>query len=193
MDKTKAFAFSARERDMQTKGLSDEEFERIYTLYCKRVYGYFLCRTGSAQSAEDLTADLFVRVLDKYGRYDAGKLTFEAWLFGMAKYMAVDFYRVHGRRAARTTDLDEALELEGGDSPERLAIEDERANALRNAILQLPEKQRGLVSLRYAAGLKNTEIASITGMTESNVGVALHLALARLRKILIKMGVDADG
>jgi len=49
-----------------------------------------------------------------------------------------------------------------------------------------------ILAMRYAAGLRNTEIAAITGMTEGGAGMALHRAFEKLRKILIKQGVDLD-
>ena len=190
MDYVQTSLLARIEPEAETGALSAEAFEAIYSEYCRRVYGYFYCRTGHAQNAEDLTADLFLKVLSQYPRFDAAKLPFEIWLFRLARNMAVDFYRVHGRRASRTVGIDEAAEVAETATPELRLLENEQALALKKAISGLPEKQRNLVALKYVAGLKNTEIAAITGMTEGHTGVALHRALEKLRKILIKQGVE---
>ena len=183
-------AFSRTEQGAEGRTLSNEEFEPIYARYGKRVYGYFFCRTGNAQTAEDLTADLFLKVLCRHQSFDAEKAPFEVWLFRLARNMAVDFFRVHKRRADRTVSIEAVREAAGGVSPELRVMEDEVGEALRQAVARLPEKQRSLVALRYAAGMRNTEIAEITGLSESHVGVLMHRALEKLRKILIKQEVD---
>ena len=190
MDAAERMEFPHNMDEVQTQTLSDEAFERVYTQYGKRVYGYFWCKTGNAHTAEDLTADLFLKVIREYGRFDAAKAPFEVWLFRLARNLAVDHHRVQGRKTARTVELDEARDVAAGGTPELRVIQNERDAAVRAAILQLPEKQRHIVSLKYAAGMKNAEIAAIAGLTESNAGVVLHRALEKLRKTMIKQGVD---
>ena len=190
MDPAETAGFPRMKRDTKAAACSNMEIEGIYAKYCKRAYAYFLCRTGNPQNAEDMTADLFLKVLCRHKSFDPEKSKFEVWLFRLAKNMAVDFYRANERRAARTVGFEEAREIGEEPSPEQRALESERALALSRAISLLPKKQRSLVALRYAAGMKNIEIAAITGMSEAAAGMALHRALEKLREILNKQGVD---
>ena len=170
--------------------IGNEEFEKLYQEYGKRVYAYFLGRMGSVHDAEDLAAGVFEKVLDRYDSFDAAKGTFEVWLFRLAKNMAADSYRVHQKKTSRTEGLDAAAAIPGGTSPEETALTHERNGMLTEAIGQLPPRKRDMITLRYLAGLKNAEIAAVYGLSAGNVGVMIHRALKKLEKTLTKKGMD---
>ncbi|MDF2925688.1 MAG: subfamily polymerase sigma-24 subunit [Paenibacillaceae bacterium] len=68
--------------------------------------------------------------------------------------------------------------------PERLAIVGETHDSLSRALAALAERERNIIALKFGAGLKNTEIARVTGVTEDNVGVILYRTLKKLKKEL---------
>lgn len=67
-------------------------FEPLYERYVERVYAYCLKRTGNVQDAEDLTSQVFVKILNSLHTYRAGGL-FSAWLFRIAHNVVYDFYQ----------------------------------------------------------------------------------------------------
>lgn len=79
------------------------------------------------------------------------------------------------------------MHLESAESGPQAALEQRQASASVLAILaELPERARDVVSLKFAAGLSYKEIAEVTGLSVSHVGVILHEAIGRLRERLAK-------
>jgi RNA polymerase sigma-70 factor (ECF subfamily) len=68
-----------------------------------------------------------------------------------------------------------------GANPEDAAVLDSDARRLASLLLDLPERDRELLALKYGAGLTNRAIARATGLSESNVGTILHRAVQALR------------
>ena len=170
--------------------IGHEEFERIYTEYNKRMYAYFLSRTGNVHDSEDLTANVFLKLYTRYSLFDAEKSKFDVWFFRLARNTVIDFYRTTKSKTDRTVVIDEAIEISSGASPEIETINNEQNKILANAIKLLPDKKREIVTLKYISGLKNYEIAEIVGTSENNISVVLHRALKELDKILSKQGFD---
>ncbi len=159
-----------------------QAFIALYDLYFQRVYNYFCTRCADPCLADDLTAQIFQRLLEKIFQYDPRRGPFEPWLFGIARNLVNGYFR---RQRFTWLPL-EALKHAPASGPaleEQAALADERAELLR-ALARLDERSRDLLSLKYYAGLAGGEIAALTGLSEGNVRVSLHRALQRLRAIL---------
>jgi RNA polymerase sigma-70 factor, ECF subfamily len=174
-----------RERDLvDAAKIGDEEaIAELYKSYFPRVYRYMLARTGNVGDAEDLTEDVFIRVLDALERFEWRQAPFSAWLFRIAHNAIVSHQRRDGARGKvgpllptlpmKTPGPEEAVEA-------RLALE-EVMRATRN----LPEAQRRVITLRFGAGLSVAETARALGKGEGNVKVIQHKAIAKLKEMLI--------
>ena len=111
--------------------------------------------------------------------YDARKGGPRAWLFGIARHAALDELRRNKRLATMVAEPTDA----------RAATEDEaeraiRRAAVRNALAELPPRDREIVALKFYAGLDNAEIAALLGTSASNAGTQLHRAMTKLRRAL---------
>jgi RNA polymerase sigma-70 factor, ECF subfamily len=159
------------------------DFVRLYDEYFPRVYNYARYRCGEADTADDLAAQTFERAFARLEQYDPQRGSLGAWLFGIARNLVND----HLRAAKQST----CLSLESFDeqpapsaTPEERLIQVEAQSELLAALTCLNERERDLISLRFAAGLTNRRIAELTGLTETNVGVIVYRALQHLRVIL---------
>lgn len=68
--------------------------------------------------------------------------------------------------------------------PEKLLLNEERSDTLITALNKLNERERNLIALKFGACLRNTEVAEITGLSESNIGVILYRAMKKLKNEL---------
>ena len=160
-------------------------FAAIYDHYFPRIYAYVRYRVRDADLAEDITAQIFERVLANLGKFDAEQAPFAVWLFTIARNRVSDHHRTQQRR--RWLPLDLVRGRAGADpAPEEIVVRDETREALLAAMTRLRERERDILALKFGAELTNRRIAALTGLSESNVGVILYRTVRRLR-------ADLDG
>lgn len=172
--------------------MKSEEFTDIYGKYYKRIYNFCYYRLGNHHDAEDVTSMIFERVIVKYHTYDNKKSPFEAWLFLLARNTVADHFRTAKRKPVKIP-LEKIAEYESGNaegSPDDQVVERELNDLIVQTVNELPEKERSIISLKYAAGLTSAVIADVLGMTDINVRVSLSRALKKLNKKLLKKGVN---
>jgi len=161
---------------------SDAALSELYTLYFPRVYRYILARTGNSYDAEDLTEEVFMKVLEAIERFEWREAPFSAWLFRIAHNAVISQRRKDGARG-RSAPLTEGLALDSQGPDElvenRLALRD-----IMNAAQKLPEAQRQVIALRFGAGLSVAETARAMNKGEGNVKVIQHKAIAKLREMV---------
>lgn len=153
-------------------------FEALYLRYVKQVYRYFYSRIGSQTDAEDATAQTFLSALEAFQRY-RHEGYFGAWLFGIARRKAADYFRQSGQVQFLPDDmpaLDPDLLLQ--------AMRSERLHALRRLLCELDEDEQELLRLRYAAELPFGAIARLMKRNEDALKKSLYRLLDRLHNRL---------
>lgn len=147
----------------------------------------FLSRmTGDRTAAEDLTQDVFVRML-RYRSTFRNDGRFDTWMFHIARNARADYFR----RRARVEISGEAIDV-ATDAPEpahRIEREEESA-LLRAALLQLREDKRELIVLARYRGMKQEAIAELLGVDVGTVKVRIHRTLKELRTIVRRLAGD---
>jgi RNA polymerase sigma-70 factor (ECF subfamily) len=155
-------------------------FAAIYDHYYPRIYAYVRYRVRDAGLTEDITAQIFERVLANLSKYDAEQAPFAVWLFTIARHRVSDHHRAQQRRHLLPLDLVRGR-ASADPAPEEIVVRDETREALLVAVSRLSERERDILALKFGAELTNRRIAALTGLTESNVGVILYRAVRRLR------------
>ncbi len=158
----------------------EKALSELYELYFPRVYRYILARTGNQYDAEDLAEEVFMRVLEAIDRFQWREAPFSAWLFRIAHNALISQRRkdsARGRSAPLSDDL-------AGNSagPDELVANRMVLNEVMEAAQRLPEAQRQVNALRFAAGVSVAETARAMGKGEGNVKVIQHKAIAKLRE-----------
>ena len=157
---------------------AEPDWDAVYSEQLPRVFNFFRYRFGATADAEDLTARTFEKAWRARHRYRRDVAGFSTWLLTIARNVAVDEYRA--RRPHVPLDAAAAVAA-GGASPEDAAVLSSEADRLASLLVQLPDRERELLALKYGAGLTNRAIAQATGLSESNVGTILHRAVQTLR------------
>ena len=156
----------------------------LYNLYFPRVYRYIIARMGNPYDAEDLTEEVFLRVLDAIERFQWREAPFSAWLFRIAHNAVISQRRKEGARG-RSSPLSDALPM-NSQGPDEMVENRLILNEVMRTAETLPEAQRRVIGLRFAAGLTVAETAQAMGKGEGNVKVIQHKAIAKLREILVQ-------
>lgn len=132
----------------------------LYTRYADNVYGYVRTIVRDHHDAEDVTQQVFTKLMTAIAKYEPRGVPFVAWLLRMSHNVAVD--------AVRTRRTTPAGEIYG---PDDAICEEtpERARSLHAAFASLPDDQRQVVVLRHVLGLTPVEIAEQLNRTNSSV------------------------
>lgn len=185
------------ERELVTRASKgDQEAVGIlYDSYLPRVYRYCLARVGNGADAEDLAEDVFLKVLGAIDGFewrtigDGQRSPFAAWLFRIAHNHVVSFHRRNTTRGPRT-ELSESIHDESR-GPQELAETKLTIEEVFDAVRELPEAQREVILLRFAAGLTVAETANTLGKQQTNVKVLQHKGVQRLKGLLLEQD-DTD-
>jgi len=162
-------------------------FATLYDRYAHRIYAWAAHVVGSTE-AEDVVQEVFARLWNKAGQFDANRGRF-AWWFG-----AVVRHHLLGQLRRRTVqqrivaadEIDRVLAdvADRGAGPEDLAWSHEQAGDIRQALATLPEEQRRVLVLAYFTGLSQSQIAAHTATPLGTVKKRTRLALQKLRERL---------
>jgi len=145
------------------------------------VYNYIAFRINNHHDAEELANDVFVKAIKGWKSYNQS-FPMEGWLIGIAKNIVTDYLRKTMRR--KFLSFDSILELVSTNSPEEIVVINEESRQLMTAMLKLRDKERQILSMKFATDLKHSEIAMILKISESHVGVTAHRAINKLKKFM---------
>jgi RNA polymerase sigma-70 factor (ECF subfamily) len=179
LDETSASATLVRRAVARAKEGDREAVRFLYLQYADNVYGYVRSIVRDDYEAEDVTQQVFTKLMVVIGRYEQRAVPFSAWILRLAHNAAIDHMRK--RRAVP------AAEVYGADE-HALEGNDDRSRELRLALADLPEEQRDVIVLRHVVGLSPTEIAGRMGKTEPSVHGLHHRGRAALRTALVERG-----
>jgi RNA polymerase sigma-70 factor (ECF subfamily) len=163
---------------------SREALEELYLIHFDRIYSYLHMSVGNRHDAEDLTTQVFVKMLESIGKFRWRSAPFSAWLFRIAHNLAMDHFRANKRWQPE----EEVPEPDPGDGS---AAEEEALEAIgRESMLELIEKlsheQQQVLTLKFVFNFSNAEAATILDKTEGAIKSLQHRALASLQRQLDK-------
>jgi RNA polymerase sigma-70 factor, ECF subfamily len=162
-----------------------EAFGRLYDIYADRIYRHIYYRTGSVDDARDLTQEVFLKAWRALPQYKKTRTPFLGWLFTISHNRVIDYYRTKKDHAYLNNDID----LQAGEpSPEKLLEEQFTRQAVRKAILHLPQDQQQVILMSFIEGFEYPEIAAALYKSEGHIRVIMHRALKKMREILSKTG-----
>ncbi len=160
-----------------------ERCREWYEAYGRLVYSYIRFHLNSADTAEDVTAETFLKAVRSLAKFDPARGSARVWIFRIAENTLRDHLR--RSRVRQHISLSQLRDLAtDAPSPEEHLLWEEQVAGLLAAVASLSERERDLVSLRYGSGLGSAAIAEIRGLSESAVRKRLSRALRRLRHAL---------
>jgi RNA polymerase sigma-70 factor (ECF subfamily) len=153
---------------------------QLYLNHHRRIYRFIWSRVYDPNLAEDLTGEVFMRMLKNLSTYEERSFPFHAWLFRIARNLIADHFR---KQASRT---DVPLDEIAGKQAENKSLEDMAEQTLKlelvqQSLEQINPQEREVVELRFIAGLSLKETAQAIDKTVSAVKALQHRGLVSLR------------
>ncbi len=162
-------------------------YDRLYDLYADKLFRYLYARLAEREAAEDLTAELFVRLVQTLPRFRVNAarpvVAFSAWLYRIADNLLADYRR--RQRFRRHEQLDGYRDLPAvRPDPLQQTVIAERSRRIAAAIAGLGEEQQRVIIYRFLEGYSLTEAAELMGKTIASIKALQHRALVHLRQVL---------
>jgi RNA polymerase sigma-70 factor (ECF subfamily) len=159
----------------RAKAGDDDALRFLYLRYADNVYGYVCSIVRDEHEAEDVTQQIFAKLMTALQRYEPRSVPFSAWILRIAHNAAIDHMRA--RRAVPCEEV-RSPELEDVD------LSRERSRDLQSALSKLPPEQRDVIVMRFVLGLSPKEIAERIGRSEDAVHGLQHRGRTTLRREL---------
>jgi len=168
-----------REAVTRAKAGDSEGIHYLYVRYADDVLRYVNGLIRDHHEAEDITQNVFAKLMTAIKKYEERAVPFDAWILRVARNAALDHLR-----AKRAIPTEEVRQTDTG----RAQTAQDRGRALRTALEELPEDQREVLVLRHIVGLSPVEIADTLDKSESSVHGLHHRGRRSLRANLSELG-----
>jgi RNA polymerase sigma-70 factor, ECF subfamily len=156
----------------------DQEAVRfLYVCYVHNIYGYVRSIVRDDHEAEDVTQQVFAKLMTAIVKYDDRGVPFFAWLLRLARNLAIDQLRSN-----RLTPTENVI-----DPDTSSGVDLDQTETMRSAMATLPEEQRQVVFLRHVVGLTPGEIAGRMGRTEGSIHGLHHRGRRALQRELERL------
>lgn len=156
-------------------------WDRVFTTELPRILNYFRFHGLEDAAAEDLTAATLEKAWRGRDSYRRDKSTVCTWLYAIAHHALIDYFRSNTDELPLDRLIDRPEGLVDPSLEEAAQRADDRER-LRRILLDLPERERELVALKYGAEMTNRAIARQTGLSETNVGTILNRVITSMRR-----------
>ncbi len=156
--------------------------EQVYKDYKNKVFGYIFNRIHNYAEAEDLTSDVFAKIVVHIDSYNPEKASLSTWVFVITRNTLIE----HFRKQRVTEDIEE-LQIPVSDEPVDKIVMEEQQELLAKALGELPEKLRDIVVARYYYGFRFAKIGEMMDISEANARVSHARALEKLKAIIERL------
>ena len=164
---------------------AQETIDRLYRSYRRPIHSYLSRMTGSAQEAEDLTQEVFLKACRQLPARQSSAPC-RHWLFQIATYACFDQFRRNARRPRTEPVADDAFLISPGDPFEQA----ETAANVATALARLSERHRAVLILKDVHGFKHAEIAEAMQISEGAAQILLHRARKAFRDAYVELVPD---
>ncbi len=154
----------------------------IYDRHSRRVFSMAMSSLGDYQESEEITQDIFLKLWNRGGSYNAEKSKLTTWLTAITRNRIIDQIRKKRRqRTEQENTLDIASIPSNEISPEDETVSKIEGESIRSILNVLPEEQRAVVEFSYFKGLTHREIAEQMNIPAGTVKTRIRLALQKMR------------
>ncbi len=179
--------------DIDVKALVDgaqkgdqASFAALYEHFFDRIYRYVNFKLRDPVEAEDVTGEVFLKMLESIHSFKWQGFPFSSWLFRIAHNLVVDHFRRKGKRP--TVYIDEVSQSVGAYSWDVDGFIDRKLTLgeVYGAMSGLTDLQREVITLRFAGELSLAETAEVVGRKANAVKALQHAGLKKLRSLIDK-------
>jgi len=160
---------------------------QIYEAFFEPIYQFIRWRVNDPGAAEDLTSEVFIKLLASLRGRHAPAHSLRGWLFRVARNVLHDHYQ----QTVTMDELDEDLPAPDGGNFEAQIMRALDADRVRHAVRMLPPDQQEVLILRFAQMLSLQDTAAAMGRSLNAIKSLQFRAIDTLRKVLVENQPEA--
>jgi RNA polymerase sigma-70 factor (ECF subfamily) len=179
------------EKELVLKARSDADaFAQLYDEYYPKIFGYVLRRTASAETAKDITSEVFLKALQRIKRFQWRNIPFSAYLYRIAEHEISNGYRNNRQLHLLKLEMENAVITSVVSLDDEILLVEadiqkhEDFLLLHKCIVKLPNIYQEVIVLKYFEKKQISEICLILGKREGTVKSLLHRGLKKLKKLM---------
>jgi RNA polymerase sigma-70 factor (ECF subfamily) len=172
-----------QERLVRAKQGDAAAFGFLYDTFLDQIYRFVYVRVGNREDAEDVAEQVFLAAFKGIVSYEDRGVSFEAWLYTIARNKIIDHYRT--KKVAAPLETAEQIQ-DKGKLPDEITEEHLMHETLMNTIHTLPPAYQEIIFLKYIEDLENPTISSILGKPVDQIRVLQQRALKKLKSLMEK-------
>lgn len=175
--------------------MDDSVFHRLYEQYHNDVFKFLIYLTRDRDQAEDLSHEVYVRVLRAYASFE-GRSSEKTWLFSIAKNVAIDFFRksnVRRKHAFDKFDWEKNELVSRTPIPEDFILMDEEMKTVLETLDTCTGNQKMVIHMRFIHDFSIAETAEVLNWTEGKVKTTQHRAIKALQDKLHVLPAERRG
>jgi RNA polymerase sigma-70 factor (ECF subfamily) len=161
-------------------------FDDLYLLYADRIFRFLVARLGDAEVAEEVTAQVFLRLIEKIDQYKIAlkdnAAIFSAWLYRMAYNKMVDVLRK--QKHHQQVSIQHAEMVSHNQTMSEMVENQIEFEQVMEKLQLLNDQQRQVLLLRFVEGLSIAETAQVMDKSEGAIKALQHRSLETLRRYL---------
>jgi RNA polymerase sigma-70 factor, ECF subfamily len=167
----------------QAQNGKKDAFGELYEIFSARMFNFLIYKIKHRQLAEDLLHTVFLKAYTNLGGYVKTSAKFSTWLFKIANYTVIDYWRVK----KETIELDKVENLPAFASEQEFF---EKYDYLWDCLTQLSDEQRTVLELRFRQDLSVEETCQVMNKSAVAIRVLQHRALKALKNKLKDKGIN---
>ena len=170
------------------KAKDEQALERLYDLYSRLLFGMVMSIVKKREEAEDVLQEIFIRVWNKADSFDEERGNVYSWIVTLSRNRAIDYIRSRRYKDQQQESVsigeDEFIPEADKHDPLETTIFSDRAELVRRALEELPDKQSEVLKIAYYRGMTQSEIAEHLDIPLGTVKTRMRQGMIKLKNIL---------
>ena len=146
--------------------------EELYGLMVNKVFGFCMNRVSHRQTAEDLSQEIFLKLIDRIETFDERRGSFSVWFWQLARNTVTDHYRL--KQEITFVDIGDEAVVERAGTSDPSAEHSWELGRVKEFLKTLGPEEQELFELRFVADLSYRNIARVLGKSEGSLRVAVN-------------------
>ncbi len=181
------------EADPMTLAKSDPgAFTRLYLRHYDAIFRYCAHRLFERTAAEDITSEVFLKMVENFQTFDGNEKQFRNWLYRIATNAVNEYIRKTTRRSAILNWVWRGSSQANADESTAADESQHKQAVIKKALMELKPDEQAIVTMRFFENMKTEEIAEVVGASASTVRSQLSRAIEKLRQHISSAQIDGQ-